>query len=174
VLQVQGPRNLSGRRATIHYLALLTAVVISCGRAYGDFTVGTMAGLPVTESYVVDLHAIYPLTETSINGERLQLSARATLRTSLLFASAPAFGLALLASSTDEFPEAYLGVGGGLSFPPAPLQSPMATAFGAVGARVPIFEGFHGVLELALASNRLGSSWGVGVGAEYTFRSVPE
>jgi hypothetical protein len=168
------PKKLLGRLAPTHLMVLLTAVVLSHGRAYGGFTVGIMAGLPVTESYIVDLHAIYPVTETSINGERLQLSARATLRTSLLFASAPAFGLALLASSTDEFPEAYLGVGGGLSFPPAPLESPMATAFGAVGARVPIFEGFHGVLELALASNRLGSSWGVGVGAEYTFRSIPE
>jgi hypothetical protein len=174
VLEADGPKRFLGKRALTHVAVLVTASVLSLGRAYGGFTVGVLAGLPITGNYVVDLHSVYPFTETSIIGERLQLSARATLRASLVFASAPAFGLVLLASNTGEFPEGYLGVGGGLGFPPAPLESPMATVYGVVGVRVPIAESFHGVIELALASNRLGNSSGLGVGVEYTFGSTVE
>ncbi|UCH24967.1 MAG: hypothetical protein JSV66_13585 [Trueperaceae bacterium] len=151
------------------WLLLLTG--LGTALAYDGFSLGIFGSTSVGGSAVLNARAVYPLSELPIPGEPLQLSVRADVSQALTSGSLPAIAASVLLSGRDPIDptiETYLGLGTGLSFVPSPLQGPLVSFQLFTGARVPLAERLHGVVELNLSGS--GTDFlapSIGLGLEY-------
>lgn len=146
-----------------HAVVTLLTLVACSAFAQGGVNVG-VAMFP-SEVFVLNARVSVPLFEA----RDVRHAVRGDVAYAFEGAPAVAASYVLSGAPEGEALERYLGAGLGLAFPEAPVASPLVSAHGLVGLRVPVTNRLHAFTEATVAANGFDTGLGVGVGVGYTF-----
>lgn len=145
--------------------AVVTLLALMACSAFAQSGVNVGVAVFPSDAVVLNARVAVPLFEA----RDVQHAVRADVAYAFEGAPAAAASYVLSGAPEGEVVERYLGAGLGLAFPEAPVASPLVSAHGLVGLRVPVTNRLHVFTEATVAANGFGTGLDLGLGVAYTF-----